>query len=44
MITTPNEISKEIFEFCKEIDPTTKPAFVKFSPVEGYVMGSAMEM
>ncbi|PJE81717.1 hypothetical protein COU58_01030 [Candidatus Pacearchaeota archaeon CG10_big_fil_rev_8_21_14_0_10_32_42] len=37
MITTPNRISKEILEFCGEMDPTTKPIFLKLFRIEGYV-------
>jgi hypothetical protein len=39
MITTPNEVNKDILEFCKEIDSTTKPVFVKFVPIKDYICG-----
>ena len=38
-ITTPNEISEEILEFCGEIDSTTKPVFLEFFQVDGYIPG-----
>lgn len=39
MVTTPSELSKEILEFCEEIDPATKPFFVELSKIEGYICG-----
>ncbi len=39
MVTTPKEINQDILDFCKEIDTTTKPVFLKLFPVEGYVSG-----
>lgn len=39
MATTPKEINKNILDFCKEIDLTTKPVFLKLFPVEGYICG-----
>ena len=39
MNTTPNEISEEILQFCGEIDPTTKPVFLEFFQVDGYISG-----
>ena len=39
MTTTPKEINKGILDFCKAIDPTTKPVFLELFPVEGYELG-----
>lgn len=34
METTPKEISKEIYDFCKEIDHSNKPLFIEVEPKE----------
>jgi hypothetical protein len=39
MITTPNEINKDILEFCNEIDYTTEPVFLELFPIKDYMLG-----